>query len=121
MTICDDSVPNGSFKFLFYCSLTKLKVFDVSNNHLTSLPSVGQCSQLTTINVAMNKLEGDLELEGLDQCSKLMVVDVSGNGLTSLASLQMAKLPQLAEVVANHNKLESLASDISTNWSTLKK
>ena len=69
----------------------------------------------------MNQLQADLELDGIENCSKLSVVDVSGNELTSLASLEMAKLPQLAELVANHNKLESLASDIGGNWSTLKK
>ena len=33
---------------------------------------------LTTLNLAVNSLEGDLEIAGLDQCEKLSVVDVSG-------------------------------------------
>ena len=44
-----------------------------------------------------------------------------GNSLTSLGSLEGARLPQLAEVTANHNKLESLTSDIATNWPIIKK
>ena len=44
-----------------------------------------------------------------------------GNSLTGLGSLEGARLPQLAEVTANHNKLESLTSDIATNWPIIKK
>merc|ERR1712029_66589 len=40
---------------------------------------------------------------------------------TSLASLETAKLPQLSELVANHNQLESLASEVASNWSAIKR
>ena len=57
----------------------------------------------------------------MDQCTKLTIVDVSSNSLTSLASLETAKLPQLSELVANHNQLESLASEVASNWSAIKR
>ena len=59
-------------------SLTSLKLLDVSNNKISSLPSLSQLSMLTTINLAVNSLEGDLNVPGLDSCEKLSVVDVSG-------------------------------------------
>ena len=57
----------------------------------------------------------------MDQCTKLTIVDVSSNSLISLASLETAKLPQLSELVANHNQLESLASEVASNWSAIKR
>ena len=57
----------------------------------------------------------------MDQCTKLTIVDVSSNGLISLASLETAKLPQLSELVANHNQLERLASEVASNWSAIKR
>ena len=59
-------------------SLTSLKLLDVSNNKITCLPSLSQLNMLTTINLALNSLEGDLIIPGLESCEKLSVVDVSG-------------------------------------------
>ena len=43
---------------------------------------------LTTINLALNRLEGDLNIPGLENCEKLSVVDVSGGiYLTDLVRL----------------------------------
>ena len=110
------------FSKLSYCfSLTKLKLLDVSGNQLGCLPPMSQLTSMTSLNVSVNSLEGELSIPGLENCAKLTVVDVSGNKLTSLASLEAAKLAQLAEVTANHNSLESLSSDIANNWPTLKK
>jgi len=102
-------------------SLTKLKLLDISGNNFSRVPTISQLSQLTTLNLSLNKLEGDLEIPGVDQCTKLTIVDVSSNSLTSLASLETAKLPQLSELVANHNQLESLASEVASNWSAIKR
>ena len=57
----------------------------------------------------------------MDQCTKLTIVDVSSNSLISLASLETAKLPQLSELVANHNQLGSLPSEVASNWSAIKR
>ena len=57
----------------------QLKLLDVSENQLSSLPAISDLRMLTTLNLALNSLEGDLEIAGLDQCDKLSVVDVSGN------------------------------------------
>ena len=102
-------------------SLTKLKLLDVSNNQISSLPEVSSLNMLTTLNLAVNSLEGELDIPGLEQCEKLSVVDVSGNKLTSLGSLQSGKFPHLFEVVANHNQLEYLAPDIADNWALIKR
>ena len=59
-------------------SLTNLKLLDVSNNKISSLPSLSQLNMLTTINLAVNSLEGALDIPGLENCEKLSVVDVSG-------------------------------------------
>ena len=59
-------------------SLTSLKLLDVSNNKISCLPSLSQLNMLTTINLAVNSLEGDLSIPGLEGCEKLSVVDVSG-------------------------------------------
>ena len=59
-------------------SLTNLKLLDVSNNKISSLPSLSQLNMLTTINLAVNSLEGPLDIPGLENCEKLSVVDVSG-------------------------------------------
>ena len=88
---------------------------------MTSLPEVSSLTMLTTLNLAVNSLEGELDIPGLEQCDKLSVVDVSGNNLTSLGSLQSGKFPHLFEVVANHNQLEYLAPDIAENWALIKR
>ena len=41
--------------------------------------------------------------------------------MTSLGSLEQSKFPNLAELTANHNNLESLSSDVGDNWPALKK
>ena len=102
-------------------SLTKLKLLDVSSNKITKLPTFSKFTQLTSLNLSLNSLEGSLAVEGLDQCGRLSVVDLSGNQLSSLHSLEQSKLPSLSELTANHNKIESLSSDVATNWPALKK
>merc|ERR1719192_710298 len=56
-------------------SLTSLKLLDVSNNKISALPSLSQLSMLTTINLAVNSLKGDLNVPGLDSCEKLSVFE----------------------------------------------
>ena len=119
-------------------SLTKLKLLDVSDNKIRRLPSFSALHMLTSLNLAVNSLEGDLDIAGLDNCEKLTIVDVSGdspcltlsevtsvvisgNSLTSLGSLELSKLPHLTELLANHNQLESLSPDIADNWTLIKK
>ena len=118
-------------------SLTKLKLLDVSDNKIRRLPSFSALNMLTSLNLAVNSLEGDLDIAGLDNCEKLTIVDVSGdsprllsevtsvvisgNSLTSLGSLELSKLPHLTELLANHNQLESLSPDIADNWTLIKK
>ena len=118
-------------------SLTKLKLLDVSDNKIRRLPSFSALNMLTSLNLAINSLEGDLDIAGLDNCEKLTIVDVSGdspcllsevtsvvisgNSLTSLGSLELSKLPHLTELLANHNQLESLSPDIADNWTLIKK
>ena len=63
-------------------SLTNLKLLDVSNNKISRLPSLSQLNLLTTINLAVNSLEGDLDIPGLESCEKLSIVDVSGGILS---------------------------------------
>ena len=38
-------------------SLTKLKLLDVSNNKLSSVPAIPQLADLTTLNIALNSLQ----------------------------------------------------------------
>jgi len=102
-------------------SLTKLKLLDVSDNQISSLPSLSNLNMLTTLNMAINSLEGELVIPGMESCEKLTIVDVSGNALTCLGSLESSKLPHLSELVANHNQLESLSADIAVNWPLIKK
>ena len=71
-------------KNLFCFSLTKLKLLDVSGNQLVSLPPMSQLTGLTSLNVSVNSLEGELTIPGLDNCAKLTVVDVSGWEIRSI-------------------------------------
>ena len=71
-------------KNLFCFSLTKLKLLDVSGNQLVSLPPMSQLTGLTSLNVSVNSLEGELTIPGLDNCAKLTVVDVSGGESRSI-------------------------------------
>ena len=59
-------------------SLTKLKLLDVSDNQISSLPSLSNLNMLTTLNMAINSLEGELVIPGMESCEKLTIVDVSG-------------------------------------------
>ena len=37
--------------------MTKLKLLDVSNNKLSSVPAIPQLADLTTLNIALNSLQ----------------------------------------------------------------
>ena len=39
---------------------------------------MSQLTGLTSLNVSVNSLEGELSIPGLENCAKLSVVDVSG-------------------------------------------
>jgi len=102
-------------------SLTKLKLLDLSMNKISHLPTISNLKELTTLNLSVNMFQGELSLDGLENCQKLSFVDLSVNNLTSLGSLQEHKLEHLAEVVAKQNKIESLSHDIPDNWPVIKK
>ena len=79
--------------------LSKLKLLDVSQNRLTSLPVMSGLSSLTSLNVSINRISGDLPDDcGLQDCGKLASVDLSVNEITGLGGLLEHVMEHLAEV-----------------------
>ena len=74
MCVGEEFVSLLSIRF----SLTKLKLLDLTGNQLGCLPPMSQLTGLTSLNVSVNSLEGELTIPGLENCVKLSVVDVSG-------------------------------------------
>jgi len=102
-------------------NLTKLKLLDLSLNKITCLPPIPSLTELTTLNLSLNMLTGNLMVEGIQNCIKLSLVDLTANSLISLGNLQEHKLEHLAEVVAKQNKIEHLSHEILDNWPVIKK
>jgi len=102
--------------------LSKLKLLDVSQNRLSSLPAMSGLHSLTSLNVSINRISGDLPDDcGLQDCGKLASVDLSVNEITGLGGLLEHVMEHLAEVQASKNQICSLSPSISKNWPSVKK
>lgn len=100
--------------------LVKLKLLDLSSNKISQLPSIGCLTDLLSINLSLNEFCGEFHVEGLEKCSKLSRIELTANSLTNLGNLQDSKMDHLSEVIANKNQLNSLSSNILTNWPLMK-
>lgn len=93
--------------------LRNLRVLDVSDNQLQSLPAeLGNLNELNTINVSCNRLK--ILPADLCTCPKLAVLNASHNELSSFPDefFVDGRLPVLSTLSASENMIEELQGSI---------
>ncbi|KAH8665892.1 hypothetical protein BGZ60DRAFT_378285 [Tricladium varicosporioides] len=106
------SLPEG------LADLTRLRVFNVTQNTLTSLSfEVLYHLPLIELFAAKNKLSGTLFPSEVEELPNLQILDVTSNALVRLTDSDILRLPSLHQLSCSCNRLTSLP-DVST-WVSL--
>lgn len=97
---------------------SKVKVFDVSFNVLSSIPvTISSMSRLTKLNLASNNIS-TLPRE-LAHCQHLQIVNISCNNFIEIPD-SLWKLQSLKELIANNNFISNIDEELLSEQKTLK-
>ncbi|XP_070037566.1 phytosulfokine receptor 2 [Nicotiana tomentosiformis] len=111
----------GGFRFETCCFSKKIRVLDISLNHLTGdLGSLGNCSSsLQQLHVDFNNLGGHLP-DSLYSMTSLEQLSLSANNFSGLLSPQLSKLSKLKSLVLSGNHFHGLLPNVFGNLTQLE-
>ncbi|XP_009804571.1 phytosulfokine receptor 2-like [Nicotiana tabacum] len=111
----------GSFRFETCCFNKKIRVLDISLNHLTGdLGGLGICSSsLQQLHVDYNNLGGRLP-DSLYSITSLEQLSLSANNFSGQLSPQLSKLSKLESLVLSGNRFHGLLPNVFGNLTQLE-
>ncbi|EEP77775.1 predicted protein [Uncinocarpus reesii 1704] len=98
--------------------LTALRILNVAENQLTSLPfSAMSKLPLVEISAQKNRLQGNLIPASIRRIEGLQILNVSGNSLDGFYAGDSLELPSLQQLFADANRIKSLPN--VSSWTCL--
>ncbi|CAN4104199.1 unnamed protein product [Withania somnifera] len=112
---------NGSFKFENFSFSKKIRILDISLNHLTGdLGGLENCStSLQQLHVDSNNLGGHLP-DSLYSMTSLEQLSLSSNNFSGQLSPQLSKLSKLKSLVLSGNRFHGLLPNVCGNLTQLE-
>lgn len=88
-----------------------MKVLDISNNGLTSLPDIFRHCQLTNLILKNNRLRSDTLPKEFTECHSLKELNLGGNNITQFPE-QILSFPNLRFLYLGGNGMKNISKDV---------